>query len=121
LKGAEVFERWAFGMAVGVARGDVEAVQDSGLLEKISGHFDRQLAEQPRDDVTPGVLSQGKVDGLDGLLGGLLGGEAGPLVALVAARRLGLLEIADGLFEPVGGTRGHIAPSRRFDGSLPPA
>jgi hypothetical protein len=108
-------------MAVGIAGGDVETVEDLCLLDEIVRDIDRQLAQQARHHVTPGILGKGEMDGFDGLLGGLLGGEAGPLVAPVAARRLRLLEIADSLFEPVGGARGHLTPSLRVDRSLPPA
>jgi hypothetical protein len=40
-----------------------------------------QFAQEPRHDVTPGILAQVEVESVDRLLSRLLGGKAGPLMA----------------------------------------
>ncbi len=53
--------------------------------------------------MSPGLLPEAKVKRLDGLLCGLLRGEACPFVAAGAARVLRLLQVSLRLFEPIAG------------------
>lgn len=70
------------GEAVGVAGRDVELVEACGVIaergEGVVGFG--ELVEDVQDGVSPGVGAEALGEGLDGLLGRLLGGEAGPLV-----------------------------------------
>src|SRR5437016_4327080 len=111
LKGAVVLERRPFGMAVRVARRDVERVQHLPLLDQ--GWRDtrggREIAEQLCHDVAPGLLTEMEVEGLHTLLSGLVRRETGPFVTPGAARVRRLLDVALGLPEPVGGSARHTA------------
>src|SRR5262249_16185862 len=103
LEGPVMLERRPLGMAVRIARRDVEGVEDPTLLDKHPGNGDRgrELAEEPSDDVAPRLLSEMEVQGPHGHLGRLLGGEAGPLVASVPPGGAGLLEVPKRLQQPV--------------------
>lgn len=56
LEWAEVLEGRTLGMAVGVASGDAEAVEDPRLLDEVGGDVDGQFVQEARNDVTPGIL-----------------------------------------------------------------
>src|SRR3989442_10424389 len=111
LKWAVVLERRPFGMAVRVARRDVERVQHLPLLDQ--GWQDtrggREIAEQLCHDVAPGLLTEVEVESLHTLLSGLVRRETGPFVTPGAARVRRLLDVALGLSEPVGGLSRHTA------------
>ena len=55
-----MLKRCPLGMAVGAARGNVETVQDSPLLDQFRGYlgFRRKFPQQARDDMAPGFLSE---------------------------------------------------------------
>src|SRR2546425_5189716 len=104
-------KRRPFGMAVRVARRDVERVQHLPLLDQ--GWRDtrggREIAEQLRHDVAPGLLTEMEVESLHTLLSGLVRCETGPFVTPGAARVRRLLDVALGLPEPVGSSARHTA------------
>src|SRR5712692_7088372 len=83
LQGTVVLERSSFGVAVGIARWDVERVQDAALVHQSAwkGHGARQLRQEPRHDISPGLLAEMKMQSLHGFLCRLLRGKAGPFVA----------------------------------------
>ncbi|AAS80407.1 hypothetical protein TT_C0059 [Thermus thermophilus HB27] len=75
-----MLRRRPLGEGVGVAGRDIEPIQIAGLLHQLLGCLKGKLLQEPGHEVPPGLLAQVEVEGLDGLLGRLLGGEAGPLV-----------------------------------------
>lgn len=87
-------------MAVGVPGGHVEIVQYLGFLDQVRG-VERQFLDKPSDDVSPGFLSEGEMERLDGHFGGLLRRKARPLVASLGLRGAGLREVALRLRKPV--------------------
>src|SRR5437899_10454432 len=109
LKWAVVLERRPFGMAVRVARRDVERVQHLPLLDQ--GWRDtrggREIAEQLCHDVAPGLLTEMEVQGLHTLLSGLMRRETRPFVTPGAARARRLLDVAPGRPDPDGAAAPH--------------
>jgi len=69
-------------MTVGIACGNVKVVQYAPLIDEVVWdlHRFRDLAEQLCDHMAPHLLSKVKVQPFDGLLCGLLRGEASPLM-----------------------------------------
>jgi antitoxin (DNA-binding transcriptional repressor) of toxin-antitoxin stability system len=79
--------RGTVGQAIGVARWDVERIQDAQTILQIAdagrqgeGNGRRQIAPRTPDAVAPCLLALGKVQTLQGLLHPLVAGEAGPFV-----------------------------------------
>src|SRR6266508_1932802 len=109
LEHAIVLERGALGVAVRVSGRDVEGIQYAALVHQDRGRPDgiRQLDEELCDDMPPGVLPQVKMQGFDGLLPGLLGGKACPLVTPGLSRIRGLLDVPQRLVEPISRTVRH--------------
>src|SRR3989442_1903990 len=70
-----------------------------------------QFREQVGDRVAPGLGAHNLEDRLDSLLGGLLGGKAGPFVVASVHVAPGMPEIALGLVEPVTAALHPTAPS----------
>jgi len=103
--------RWSegspFGVAVGVPRRYVEIVQYLCFLDQVrdvlqAGSFrTRQFLEKAGDHVSPGFLSEREMERLDGHLGRLLRGKAGPLMASLGLRGLRLPQVPLGLGKPV--------------------
>src|SRR5256884_4197396 len=121
LKWAVVLERRPFGMAVRVARRDVDRVQHLPLLDQSwwDTRGGREIAEQLCHDMAPGLLSEMEVESLHTLLSGLVRRETGPFVTPGAARVRRLLDVALGLSEPVGGSAHHTA-RLSYSGGAPP-
>ena len=85
LQSAEMFARRALRIAVGVAGGDVEAIQQPQPVFQVrwrlgSPGLPRQSRPQTAEGVPPGLLPQRQVEGLEGLLHSLMGRETGPFV-----------------------------------------
>ncbi len=112
LERAVVLERGACWVAVRVPGRHVEVVEDLRLLDEVGSRavLGREVLKEARDDVTPGFLAEVEVKGLHGLLGGLLGGEASPLVAAEALGIDRMVEIAFRLAQPVGRSLRHGSP-----------
>ena len=89
-------------MTVRVPGGHVEVVEDAGSLDQLLRHNQRKLGQETGDDVAPCLLAEVKVERLDGLLGRLVGSEAGPLVVAGTAGAL-----------RVGGSRSACASQSR--------
>jgi hypothetical protein len=90
-------------MPVRITRRKIEVVEHAGFVDHAVGHEQAggQLLDQTSDDVSPCLLVKMEMEGLDGLLGGLLSGEACPFVAAFARRGLRLLEISPRLYKPI--------------------
>ena len=58
----------------------------------------------------PGLGAEAAGQGLEGLLGGLLGGEAGPVVVARTCGVPRMGEVMQGLAEPVSRALGHVIP-----------
>jgi len=85
LERAVVLEWRPLGMTVRVARRDVEGVEHHAPVHQPVRYRDWELAKEARNEVAPGFLAEVQVETLHGLLRGLVGGEAGPLVLPSAA------------------------------------
>ena len=109
LQAAEVIRWSTFRQAIGIAGGDVQGVEHPQPVLEIRnlssqglGHDGRQIAERSPKAVPPVLLTVAEVQGLQGLLHGLMTGEAGPLVVASVSAELGLGQVCLGLMEPVG-------------------
>ena len=74
-----------------------------GLQVTFAGHS----SPEPGESVAPGLLAKGQVQALECLLGGLMGREAGPLMAVGLHGGGSLFKVAQGLIQPVSGAFGH--------------
>ena len=110
-----MLEGGAAGMRVGIPGRDVNPVEDFPLLDERGFHGDRQLAQEPGDRVTQRLLVEGKVQGLDRLLGGLLCREAGPFVSALHSLASAGLCVRDD--SGVSGFRSRNSRSRCSDAS----
>jgi hypothetical protein len=81
-----------FGVGVGIARGNVVAVEGLARLHHFSGNL-VELLEQARDRVTPSLRPGPLVGGLDGLIASLLSEEARPLLMAVLPHVGGRVEV----------------------------
>src|SRR5882672_10162461 len=69
-----MFEGRAFGVPVGISRRHVKIVEHLGFFSEVVWRY-RQLGDQPRDDMTPRLLSQREMKRFERHLGRLLCGE----------------------------------------------
>ena len=107
LQSAEMLARCAFWIAVGIAGWDVEAIEQPQAVLQIRRGIRLpiplwQSSPEPREGVPPGLLPQGQVQPFEGLLHRLVRREAGPFMAAGLLRLIGLIQITQGLLQPVG-------------------
>ncbi len=79
LKRTVVLEGCTLRVAVRVAGGDVERIENHALLHQLFGDRYGKLAYEPSDQVSPRLLAEMKVEGFNGLFSGLMASEAGRL------------------------------------------
>jgi len=101
LDGSVVLEGCPFRVAVGVAGGDIHAVQNLGFVLQIFGNGDGCFVQQPGHHVSPRFLLAGQMKRLDRLFGGLLGGETGPFVPALLPGGDRLLQVPFRLGKPI--------------------
>jgi hypothetical protein len=106
LQSAEMLPRRAFRVAVRVAGGDREAIQQPQPVFQAFGRrrlpiLLRQHRPEPGEGMAPGLLAQGQIQPLQRLLHRLMSRKTGPFMPGGLHRLLRLLQIPQGLIHPV--------------------
>ena len=103
--------RGPIGQAIGVARRDIQRIQDAQTVLQVADagrqcgeDGRRQIAAGAPEAVTPRLLAMAQVQTLQGLLHRLVAGEAGPFMVAGGGADSGQLQVGLGLMQPVGGT-----------------
>jgi hypothetical protein len=111
LEPAKMVGRGTVRQAIGVARRDIEGIQDAQTVlqitdagRQLSGDGRRQIAPGAPEAVAPRLLAMAEVQTLQGLLHGLVAGEAGPFMVAGGGAHSGQLQIGLRLMQPVSGT-----------------
>ena len=94
-------------MPVRIARGDIEVIQNFGLLDQVGGSRYRKLGEQLRHYMPPSLLTQMEVKRFHCQFSRLLSSEASPFMPAVFTRCFRLFDISLCLDEPVIGAVRH--------------
>ncbi len=101
-----MFTRCALRIAIGIAGGDIETIQEPPPVFDAFGRrrlpiLLRQHRPEPGEGTAPGLLAQGQIQPLQRLLHRLMSCETGPFMASGLHRLLRLLQIPQGLIQPV--------------------